>query len=116
MSKARMKNVGGVLVDVGDYSAITKLEKLEPGDYYRLMLMRQSFVQTTMPADCRRLVEFVDDADRMFEVCGFASANDMILRGLKCDPEEVELRGGLASCCTAGIPDPVRCGVENRAA
>jgi hypothetical protein len=56
-----------------------------------LMLARRTFLDTNLSADCRRLVEFCNDAEIMHAECGFASAEDMIRDGYGLQPDEIAL-------------------------
>jgi hypothetical protein len=50
------------------------------------MQVRRDFLGVNLPHDCRRLLEFVEDAEQMHSPLGFADADDFIKRGLELDP------------------------------
>lgn len=61
-----------------------------PEDQWRvLMQVRRDYLGVTLPRDCRCLLEFVEDAVRMYAVLGFKSETDFIRRGLELDPQQV---------------------------
>jgi hypothetical protein len=53
------------------------------------MLARRDYIKVRFGADCRRLVEFLDDAPRMYEACGYDSVEAYIRNGLELEPEEM---------------------------
>jgi hypothetical protein len=53
------------------------------------MQVRRSFLAVHLAYDCRRLLEFVEDAEAMAEPLGFANAEDFVRRGLELDPKQV---------------------------
>jgi hypothetical protein len=60
-------------------------------DWYNLICQRAMFVKARLPQDCRCLIQFVEDAERMFAPLGFKDADDFIARGLKLVPEEIRI-------------------------
>jgi hypothetical protein len=85
------KSVGGALIDSGPITATSKLDEVPEQNWYNLMCQREMFVKAHLPEDCRRLIQFVEDAERMFAPLGFKDANDFIERGLKLVPEEIRI-------------------------
>ena len=81
-------------IDSGPLTATRKLSEVPQTEWRQLMLKRQSFVKVHLTHDCRCLVQFVDDADRMFGPLGFKSANEFIKLGLKLKPREIRLAVG----------------------
>lgn len=62
-----------------------------PEDGWRTLLgARRSFVKTHLPDDCRELLRFVEDGERMCGALGYSDVADFIRRGLEIDPELVE--------------------------
>jgi hypothetical protein len=67
------------------------LEEVPEKNWYNLMCQRAMFVKAHLPHDCRCLVQFVADAERMYGPLGFKGADDFIARGLKLVPEEIRI-------------------------
>jgi hypothetical protein len=81
---------GRVRIDHGRIDAeFTKLRDVAPEDYRSLMHKRRAFAHDTIAHDCRCLLEFVEDAEKMYQPLGFRDANDFIARGLELDPTKV---------------------------
>jgi len=80
-----------VLIDSGPISATYPLRDVPREKWRDLMLARRSFLEITLSADCRCLVEFCNDAKEMHAVCGFASPEDMIRDGYGLEPEEISV-------------------------
>ena len=85
------KSVGGVLIDSGSITATSKLDEVPEQNWYNLMCQREMFVKARLPQDCRCLIQFVEDAERMYAPLGFKDADDFIARGLKLVPEEIRI-------------------------
>src|SRR6516164_256326 len=85
------KSVGGVLIDSGSITATSKLDEVPEKSWYNLMCQREMFVKARLPQDCRCLVQFVADAERMFAPLGFKDADDFIAHGLKLIPDEIRI-------------------------
>jgi hypothetical protein len=49
--------------------------------WHNLMLVRRAYLQTKPPHDCRCLVQFVVDAEKMHDRSGFKTADEMIRDG-----------------------------------
>jgi len=62
------------------------LDEVPEADWDALLRARRRFVQVHIPHDCRKLLEFVADAERMHGPLGFADIEDFIRRGLEIDP------------------------------
>jgi hypothetical protein len=67
------------------------LDDVPEAQWQELLDQRQAFVRYELPRDCRRVVDFVDDADRMYKPLGFQSADELIEKGLKLLPGEARL-------------------------
>jgi hypothetical protein len=78
-------------IDSGPLTATMKLRDVPQAEWHHLMLKRQTFVKVHLTRDCRCLVQFVGDAERMAGPLGFKDADDFIERGLKLDPAEIRL-------------------------
>src|SRR6516225_6195552 len=85
------KSMGGVFIDSGPITATSRLEEVPEKNWYNLMCQRAMFVKAHLPHDCRCLVQFVADAERMYGPLGFKGADDFIARGLKLVPEEIRI-------------------------
>jgi hypothetical protein len=85
------KSHGGALIDSGPITATSKLEDVPQEHWYSLMCHREMFVKARLPQDCRCLVQFVADAERMYEPLGFKDADDFIAHGLKLVPDEIRI-------------------------
>jgi len=85
------KSVGGTWIDSGPITATHKLNDVPQENWYNLMCQRQMFVKAQLPHDCRCLIQFVEDAERMYAPLGFKDADDFIARGLKLAPEEIRI-------------------------
>jgi len=59
--------------------------------WHDLMLARRQFLEINLSSDCRRLVQFVNDAAGMHQALGFSCAEDMIREGYGLRPEEIKL-------------------------
>lgn len=80
-----------VRIDSGPPAAWMRPYEVEKSNWRRLMNAKTEFLKTNIPYDCRCLLEFVQDAEEMYEVLGFSSPSEMILKGYELDPEEVNL-------------------------
>jgi len=80
-----------VRIDSGPIVAQAKLESVPQDQWYALMGKREWFVKAHMAHDCRCLLQFVEDAERMFSPLGFKDADDFIANGLKLEPIEIRL-------------------------
>lgn len=76
-------------INKGTVDPIDPIDYVPPEDWRILLLARRTFVRTKLSFDCRQLVRFVEEAERMFEPLGFASVDDLVRRGLEIDPELV---------------------------
>jgi hypothetical protein len=82
-------------IDRGPVEADDYLDHVSRDRWHLLLGARRGFIRTHLPYDCRQLVRFVQDAERMAEPLGFEGIEDFLRRGLEIDPELVEwaLRG-----------------------
>jgi hypothetical protein len=83
--------MGSVKIDSGILAAWQRPWEISKDKWFFLMQEKRSFIQTNIPYDCRCLLEFVQDANEMWEELGFKSAQDMISNGYYLDPVEVDL-------------------------
>jgi hypothetical protein len=85
------KSFGGGWIDSGPIIATSTLDEVPEKDWYNLMVQRVMFVKAKLPHDCRCLIQFVEDAERMYKPLGFKDADDFIARGLKLVPDEIRI-------------------------
>ena len=76
-------------IDSGPITADLRLRQVPQDQWFTLMQVRRSFLAVHLAYDCRRLLEFVEDAEAMAEPLGFANAEDFVRRGLELDPKQV---------------------------
>jgi hypothetical protein len=75
----------------GPITAESSLDSVPQESWRELMGHREMFVKVHLPHDCRCLVKFVEDAERMYAPLGFKNADDFIAKGLKLEPTEIRL-------------------------
>ena len=73
--------MAGVTVHTGPVDAYDNLHNVPRERWRMLHLARRYFVQSRIPADCRMLLQFVEDAAEMHAELGYASVEDYIRRG-----------------------------------
>jgi Arc/MetJ-type ribon-helix-helix transcriptional regulator len=81
--------MANVIIDSGELEPTTKLYNVPRERWRYLMQKRRSFLKSKLPFDCRALLQFVDEAERMYEQLGFSDADDFIRNGLELDPQQV---------------------------
>ena len=80
-----------VVIDSGNPEAPDRFAETPKDRWLSLMLEKRRFIETNINFDCRCLVEFVAEAEDVWEELGFDSAADMIRNGYLLDPVEIEL-------------------------
>ena len=78
-----------VIIDSGPVDAEDQLRTVPESQWRELMRARRSFLAVRLPHDCRCLLEFADDAEKMWAPLGFADVEDFIKHGLDLDPQQV---------------------------
>jgi len=78
-----------VTINSGPVDASDALRDVPKDRWFELMQVRRDFLDVHLVHDCRRLLEFVEDADRMYDALGFNNPEDFIARGLQLDPQDV---------------------------
>jgi hypothetical protein len=78
-----------VTIDSGPPDAADRLRDVPRDKWFELMQARRGFLRINLPYDCRQLLGFVEDAEKMYSLLGFTSANDFIKKGLELDPKQV---------------------------
>lgn len=80
-----------VTVDSGPISASDRLRDVPKEKWHDLMLARKQFMEISLTYDCRCLLEFVSDAQLMYESLGFSDVETMIREGYNLVPEEIDI-------------------------
>src|SRR5262245_48188008 len=78
-----------VSIDSGPVTADLKLKHVSQNKWRELLIERRRFLHTRLPYDCRRLLEFVQDAEAMYSALGYVDVHDLIKRGFDLDPDQV---------------------------
>lgn len=78
-------------VDSGPVDATDKFRDTPKSKWRDLVRAKRSFLAVKINYDCRCLVDFVSEAETVWEELGFASSEEMIRNGYKLDPVEIEL-------------------------
>jgi hypothetical protein len=81
--------MAGVKINSGAIDATDFLRNVPQSKWYILMQERRMYLGINLPSDCRRLLEFVEDAEQMYRPLGFNSPEDFIERGLELNPQDV---------------------------
>ena len=82
--------MASVRIDSGLPEYTDRPEDISKDKWFYLMQKKRAFCTTYIKADCRYLLEFVEDAEIMWEHLEFKSAQDMIENGFRLNPIEVE--------------------------
>jgi hypothetical protein len=80
-----------VVIDSGPVTATLKLHEVPSERWRDLMRVRRDYLNIKLSHDCRCLVEFIDDAKKMYKVCGFKSVDDMVANGYELSPADVRV-------------------------
>jgi hypothetical protein len=63
-----------------------------PKDRWKLLLsQKKQFLEVHIPYDCRCILEFIEDADVMWEPLGYSSRDELIEHGLELNPVDVKM-------------------------
>lgn len=78
-----------IRIDTGEITETTIVDDVPRQHWDKLTMIRRSFLKIQLPYDCRRLLDFVRDAERnrMWEALGLPDLDAYIREGLKIDPE-----------------------------
>jgi hypothetical protein len=82
--------MNGVRIDSG-IDPLARLEFVPPEKWADLVLARWGYILHEFTRDCRKLVEWVSDAEELWGPLGYGSADDLIRRGYNLEPEEIRL-------------------------
>lgn len=83
--------MAAVRVDRGPVTADLKLREVEPERWHLLLGARRHYLEIHIRHDCRSLVEWVHDAEVMYEQLGYDSADALLSDGLGIDPDDVRI-------------------------
>ena len=83
--------MAGEEIDSNPLEAEERLDSVPQDRWDALMCKRELFVKEHLAQDCRCLVQFVADAERMAGPLGFHNGDDFIARGLKLASQEIRL-------------------------
>lgn len=56
-----------------------------------LLFQKKEFLRIYIPRDCRCILEFIEDAEIMWQPLGYSSKDELIERGLELDPADVKM-------------------------
>ena len=79
-----------VIINSGAPEADDRPDRIPKDKWRDLMWVKRDFAKTRIKYDCRCLLEFVQDAEIMWQELGFESAEDMICNGYELDMAEVD--------------------------
>lgn len=84
--------MASVTIDRGPVSGAEYAENVPRSDWTRLVSARQQFCMVHLPADCRYLLRYIDEAERlgMWQALGCESLEAFIRDRLELDPAMVE--------------------------
>jgi hypothetical protein len=80
-----------VKIDSGEINPTTFLNCIPKEKWPELLWRRRDFVNLHVTYDCRMLVQFLSEAEKMWQPLGYKSRDDLVLRGLQLEPEKVVL-------------------------
>ena len=83
--------MGAVKIDSGPPDATDRPYRIPKEKWRQLVDEKRTFLKFNIQHDCRCLLEFIDDAEEMWEELGFSSRDDLIVNGYELDPAEVDL-------------------------
>jgi hypothetical protein len=78
-------------IDSGPVDATDSFDDVPKSKWADLVDARSMFLAVKINYDCRCLVRFCEDAERVWEELGYDSAEHMIRKGYGLDPVEIEL-------------------------
>jgi hypothetical protein len=79
-----------VKIDSG-VDPLARVEFVPEERWAELVSARQGYIFVEFTRDCRKLVEWVREAERMWFPLGYVSADDLITKGYGLEPEEIRL-------------------------
>ena len=108
-----MAAVKALKIDTGPITARAYLSEIARADWGLLVGARRTFLNISLPHDCRELLRFVTEAQEMFAPLGYASLTDFIRRGLDLDPALVQWAVEGLRTLKPDEPIPFTVAVEN---
>jgi hypothetical protein len=79
------------VIDSGPVSATHKFDDVPKEKWRDLVSARKRFLAVKINYDCRCLIQFCEEAEQVWQELGYESAADMIQRGYKLEPVEIDL-------------------------
>jgi hypothetical protein len=79
------------VIDSGPVSPTDSFEDLPKSKWQDLVDAREMFLAVNINYDCRCLIEFCEEAEQVWKELCYESAADMIQRGYKLEPVEIDL-------------------------
>lgn len=104
--------MAAVKVDRGPVEAIERLEWVPRERWPELLRARRSFVQINIPADCRKLLQFIEEAGQMYAELGYSDVQDLVRRGLEIDPSIADWAVKGLKAIKASEPVPLESAVK----
>lgn len=80
-----------VRIDSGNPEYSDKPHQWPQNKWDALLFQKKYFLKHHIAHDCRCILEFLEDAEVMWEPLGFESKDDLITSGYELDPQEVAL-------------------------
>jgi hypothetical protein len=81
----------GVRINSGPVEAENRLHSVPTDKWMDLVEQRRYFMARRLNYDCRCLVQFVRDAEQMWQPLGYEGLDDLVRRGYDLEPEEIRL-------------------------
>ena len=82
---------GGVSINSGPLEATDRPSAIPKEKWRFLMREKRSFLNVQIKYLCKCLLDFIQDAEEMWEELGYTSRDDLIVNGYELDLSEVEL-------------------------
>ena len=82
--------MAGVKIDTG-IPAHARPERIPTEKWQLLVREREGYIRNHFTYDCRCLLDWVRDAEVLWKPLGYQSADDLIAKGYKLEPEELRL-------------------------
>lgn len=79
----------GVKIDTGPIGEASNSIGTPREQWPKLIEWRREYIATQFGYDCRNIVDWVHDAERMWQQLGYASVGDLVQDGLGVDPVDV---------------------------
>jgi hypothetical protein len=108
----------GVAIDSGPIG-ISNDSRNTPRDRWRALVeFRRDYIHLQYGFDCRSIVEWLNDSDRMWRELGYQSLDEMVRKGLEIDPADAllvaEWLRRYKPDYPVGLPDAIEYALRNR--